>query len=85
MQSLRRRDLCRGEGPDGITGTAGASDVTTQNVPSVAYDQPIAVGRTIDGEVAWMDVPRYPKYRWAYLGGHRVVVDAETHKVIAVY
>lgn len=59
--------------------------VTTQTVAPVAYDQPVVVGHTVDGDVTWLDVPSYPKYRWAYLGSHRVVVDAVTHKVVAVY
>ena len=42
-------------------------------------------GQTIDGDVTWLEVPSYTKYRWAYLDGHRVVVDAETHNVVAVY
>lgn len=59
--------------------------VTTHDVPAVTYGQPIVVGRPIPGEVSWLDVPNYPKYRWAYLDGRRVVVDANTHAVVAVY
>ena len=59
--------------------------VTTQNVPAVAYSDPIVVGHPIDGDVTWLDIPSYPRYRWAYLNGRRVVVDTATHKVVAVY
>jgi len=59
--------------------------VTTQTGPSVTYGQPIAMGRTIDGDVVWQDVPSQPKYRWAYLDGQRVVVDTDSHKVVAIY
>jgi uncharacterized membrane protein len=60
--------------------------VTTQNVPTVTYGQPVAVGRVVDSaDITWLDVPRYPAYRWAYLDGHRVLVDAQTHEVVAVY
>ena len=59
--------------------------VTRQNVPPVAYGRTVVVGETIDTPVVWLDIPDYPKYRWAYLDGHRVVVEARTHKVLAVY
>ena len=59
--------------------------VTTQNVAPIQYDQPIVVGRPVAGDVQWLEVPGYAKYRWAYLSGRRVVVDASTHQVIAVY
>ena len=60
--------------------------VTTQtNVPPVTYADPIVVGKPITGEITWLDVPSYPKYRWAYLNGQRVVIDNDTHNVVAVY
>ena len=59
--------------------------VTTQNVPTVSYADPIVVGKPIAGEVTWLDVPQYPKYHWAYLNGQRVIIDADTHNVVAVY
>ena len=58
--------------------------VTTQNSPPVAYQGQIEMGKPIDGSVAWLDVPRYPKYHWAYLNGERVVVD-DDHNVVAIY
>jgi hypothetical protein len=59
--------------------------VTTQSGPPVSYSGKVAVGRTLDGEVVWQDVPDYPKYRWAYLNGQRVVIDNDTRKVVAIY
>jgi hypothetical protein len=59
--------------------------VTTQTVAPVAYSGDVAVGETIDGDVVWQEVPNYPKYHWARLNGQRVVVETESHKVVAVY
>ena len=59
--------------------------VTTQKVAPVTYDQPIVVGRPLEGQISWLDVPNYPKYRWAYVNGRRVVVDADTRQVVAIY
>lgn len=59
--------------------------VTTKEVPVVTYGQPVVVGQSVTGNVTWLDVPQYPKYHWAYLDGHRVVIDTDTHKVVAVY
>jgi len=59
--------------------------VTTQHVAPVAYNGDIVVGHTIDGDVVWQDVPREPKYAWAYLGDKRVVINREDHRVVAVY
>jgi hypothetical protein len=59
--------------------------VTTQNVPAVTYGQPIVVGRPLEGSISWLEVTSYPKYRWAYVDGRRVVVEADTRNVVAVY
>ena len=59
--------------------------VTTQTEAPIAYSGDVAVGQTIDGQVAWQDVPNYPKYSWAHLNGQRVVIDNDTHRVVAVY
>jgi hypothetical protein len=59
--------------------------VTGQTVASVSYPGEVVVGQPISGEVVWYEVPRYTKYRWAYLNGRRVVVDASNHAVVAVY
>jgi hypothetical protein len=59
--------------------------ITTQRAAPATISDQIVVGHPITGEVTWLEVPRYPKYRWAYLNGERVVVDSDTHNVIAVY
>jgi hypothetical protein len=59
--------------------------VTTQTVAPIAYSGDVRVGKTIDGDVAWSNVPNYPKYSWARLNGQRVVIDNDSHKVVAVY
>lgn len=59
--------------------------VTTTTADPIRYGRPIVVGKTVDGEVVWLDVPRYPKYRWAYIDGHRVVIDNDSKDVVAVY
>lgn len=58
--------------------------VTTQTSPAVAYQGQVEVGKRVDGEVTWMEVPSYPKYHWAHLNDERVVVD-DNHNVVAVY
>ncbi|HYE43038.1 MAG TPA: DUF1236 domain-containing protein [Caulobacteraceae bacterium] len=59
--------------------------VTTQRVAPVAYNHEIIVGRPLPGEVTLLEVPSYPKYRWAYINGQRVVIDADTRTVVAIY
>jgi len=59
--------------------------VTTQEVVPTRYGRPIEVGHPIDGDVTWREIPDYPKYHWAYLDGHRVVVDSKTNNVVEVY
>jgi len=59
--------------------------VVAQEVTPVQYDGKIVVGKTIDGDMVWREVPSNPKYRWAYLNGQRVVVETQGHHVVAVY
>jgi hypothetical protein len=59
--------------------------VTTQTTDPISYPGDVEVGSTINGDVQWRDVPDYPKYSWAHLNGQRVVIDNDTHKVVAVY
>lgn len=59
--------------------------VTSQTPAPVTYSHEIVVGQPITGEITWLEVPRYPKYRWAYLNGERVVIDADSHDVVAIY
>lgn len=59
--------------------------VVAQTVAPIAYPDAILVGRPVSDGVVWLDVPNYPGYRWACLNGQRVVVDTDTHTVVAVY
>jgi hypothetical protein len=59
--------------------------VTTQTNATVAYSGAVVVGKTVDGDVVWQSVPSYPKYSWAHLNGQRVVIDNDTHRVVATY
>ncbi len=61
------------------------SYITTQTSAPIAYSGAVEMGKPIAGEVTWLDVPSYPKYRWAYLNGERVVIDTDTHNVVAIY
>lgn len=58
--------------------------VTQQTVAPAAYQGDIEVGKQVDGQVTWRDVPNYPKYHWAHLNSERVVVD-DNNKVVAIY
>jgi hypothetical protein len=59
--------------------------VTTTTAAPVRYGRPIVVGKTVDGDVVWLDVRNYPKYRWQDIDGHRGVIDNDTKEVVAVY
>jgi surface antigen len=59
--------------------------VTTQTATSASYSGKIVVGKSIDGDVVYYEVPSNTKYRWAYLNGQRVVVERSSGNVVAVY
>ena len=59
--------------------------VTTQTTTPTRYSGDIEVGKPIEGDVAWRNVPDYPKYSWANLNDKRVVIDNDTHQVVDVY
>lgn len=59
--------------------------VTTQNMSSATYPGKVVVGKSIDGDVVYYEVPSNTKYRWAYLNGQRVVVERESGHVVAIY
>ncbi len=59
--------------------------VTARDDRPIAYDGDVVVGHPIRGDVRWMDIPDEPKYRWAYLGDKRVVIDTDTNNVVAIY
>jgi hypothetical protein len=59
--------------------------VTTQNMTSASYGGTVVVGKGLDGDVVYYDVPSDKKYRWAYINGQRVVIERESRHVVAVY
>ncbi len=59
--------------------------VLAQSITPADYSGVIVVGKVLSGEIVWAEVPGHPNYRWAHLNGQRVVVDADTHRVLAVY
>jgi hypothetical protein len=59
--------------------------VTTQTVDPVQYNGKIVIGKTLDGDMVWREVPSNPKYRWAYLNGQRVVIETQGRHVVAIY
>jgi hypothetical protein len=59
--------------------------VTTQTVDPVQYNGKIVIGKTIEGDMVWREVPSNPKYRWAYLNGQRVVIETQGRHVVAIY
>ena len=59
--------------------------VTSSTMSSSSYAGKVVVGKGIDGDVVYYEVPANPKYRWAYLNGQRVVVERESGHVVAVY
>jgi hypothetical protein len=59
--------------------------VTHEDVRPTHYDGDIEVGHRAPDDISWMDIPDQPRYRWAYLGDKRVVIDTRTDDVVAVY
>lgn len=59
--------------------------VTTQDATTVSYGHKFVVGKTIDGEIVWREVPSNSHYRWAYINDQRVVIDNDTRTVVAIY
>jgi hypothetical protein len=58
--------------------------VTGQTVPPVSYSGQIAVGQTLPSTVTMYDIPRYERYRWAYLNNQRVLIDRSNNRIVAV-
>ena len=53
--------------------------------PAVTVEEKIMVGETLPDSVEIVEVPDYDDYGYAYVNQHRVVVDAETGEIIAIY
>ena len=59
--------------------------ITQQSGPSVTFQGDIAVGTTLPDTVKVVEVPKFKKYSFVVLNNKKVLIDASTHKVIAVY
>ena len=82
------------------TGTAGTATGTTGNgagnspqitssmlpeVPSVTYSGELIVGETLPGTITYYPVPNYDAYDYTVLNNERVLVDANTHRIVRVF
>ena len=59
--------------------------ITEQSAPSVTFQGDITVGAVIPDTVKVIEIPKFKKYSFVVLNNKKVLVDASTHKVIAVY
>ena len=56
-----------------------------QEGPTITYEKDVTLGDVIPDNIRLAEVPRYPQYGFVILNTERVIVDAGTRKVIAVY
>ena len=56
-----------------------------QEGPKITYEKDVTLGDVIPGNIRLAEVPRFPQYGFIILNTERVIVDAGTRKVIAVY
>src|SRR5258707_11185893 len=59
--------------------------IMQQSAPSVTFQGDITVGAVLPGTVQVIEVPKFKKYSFVVLNNKKVLIDASTHKVIAVY
>jgi hypothetical protein len=59
--------------------------VTTAPSDAMPYAGQVTIGRSIDGDQIWHQIPASPAYRWTNLNGQKVVVDKKSGHVVAVY
>ena len=53
------------------------------NVPEARYQGEIVVGQPVPN-VVYYPIPREENYQFAYVNGHRVLVDPRTHVVVQI-
>lgn len=74
-------------GPVGTVVGAGIGALVGSSLPSqpsVVYQQPIAVGKSLPPSYTYYAVPQYPDYEYIVLNNQRVIVDRRTHRVVRV-
>jgi len=59
--------------------------VMEQPPGAVTVEEDIAVGETLPDNVDIIEVPEHVDYGYAYVNRHRVIVDAATGEVLAIY
>ncbi|MDI1345999.1 MAG: DUF1236 domain-containing protein [Pseudolabrys sp.] len=79
-----------GAGVGGAVGNAAepprevVTYVEHENVPSVAVQEEIVVGRPMPATVELRPVPRHTEFRYAYVNNSRVIVDSRSGKVVKI-
>jgi hypothetical protein len=75
----------------GVVGTvidppprAVAQYVAVQDVPSVRLEGRLVVGAQLPRQVTLYPVPADPTYAYAFINGHRVIVDPQTYVVVEI-
>ena len=56
-----------------------------QEGPAVTFEKDVLRGDVIPDGIKLAEVPNYPQYGFVILNTERLIVDAQTRKVIAVY
>lgn len=79
-----------GAGVGGAVGNAAepprevVTYVEHENVPSVAVQDEIVVGRPMPATVELRPVPQHTEFRYAYVNNSRVIVDSRSGKVVKI-
>lgn len=55
-----------------------------ENSPAADLDQEISIGESLSDSVELYPIPKHETYRYAAVGGHRVIVDATSRKIVYV-
>lgn len=63
--------------------TSACNYVIQHDVPEARYQGEIVVGQPLPN-VAYYPIPQHDDYQFAYVNGHRVLVDPRTHVVVQV-
>jgi len=79
-----------GAGVGGVVGNVAEppKEVVTyvehENIPSVAVQDEVVVGRPLPATVELRPVPQHTEFRYAYVNNSRVIVDARSGKVVKI-
>lgn len=79
-----------GAGVGGAVGNAAepprevVTYVEHENIPSVAVQDEVVVGRPLPTTVELRPVPQHTEFRYAYVNNSRVIVDSRSGKVVKI-